>query len=202
MMIDIGQSQSSSIFNDSMIINRRNDDQQRNLDQQIIKSIPKLNLASFGIEIGGKKVNDDNDRIKTAKIDDSNVYKTNERNRFGNVDDDDNIRRRNRERIENFRNSLREIEWEYLDRRQTSTRRPLSSTTTTTTTTYRPRPTSKSPNEYPIRDCRQECVPQHYLQHYYIKNCRSIFSRDCNCAKRFNCPDDGNHFSFFIFNNF
>ncbi|OTF69979.1 hypothetical protein BLA29_012745 [Euroglyphus maynei] len=108
-----------------------------------------------------------------------------------------------------YGNSLREMEWEYLDRRQSSTRRPSSSSTSTTTTTtttrrsyhyhptgektYRPIFTqpSRSPNEYPLRDCQQECVPRHYLQHYYDQNCRSIFSRDCNCAKRFNCPDDG-----------
>lgn len=88
---------------------------------------------------------------------------------------------------------------------------PIStSTTTTTTTTSAPRipaktrrpalppylpPTSKPSTakknpteEYPVRDCQQECVAQHFLQHYKLKKCRPVFSRDCNCAKHFICP--------------
>ena len=158
---------------------------QQNLDQQIIKSIPKLNLASFGIDTK-KGDSDHDDHVDDRKI------KNSDRNRYD-IHKESLENERNRlysERMENFRNALREMEWEYFDRRQSSTRRPSTSRTTTTTTTsttttprsyhyrpteeeinhrsYRPIPQpTRSPNEYPLRDCQQECVPKHYLQHYY-----------------------------------
>ncbi|KAI7696100.1 hypothetical protein SSS_04258, partial [Sarcoptes scabiei] len=183
--------------------NRRKDvDDLKRYNQQVIETVPKLNLAAFNLDQFGteekflkserKKAPPSPPRSSSSSSSSSLLKEREDETKHSLEPIDDDSRN----------------DWEYFERRPSRPRpripvrpssRPSSTTSrpyhrfrpssTTTTTTSKPSISSRT-TRYPIHDCSDLCVPKHFLQHYYLRKCRPSFSRDCNCAKSFTCPDE------------